>query len=453
MSGSTADAVVCGVGIAGIAAAWHLTRAGLRDVALVEAGEPMSLTSDKSTECYRNFWPGPGDGMVRLMNCSLDLLEALAEATGNPFHLNRRGYLYATSDPQRLTTLRRAAEESSALGAGALRLHPSGTHAYQPEPNAIHRDGFDLIADPALLRRHFPYLAPDLIGALHVRRAGWFSAQQLGRLLLEQARAGGAHLVRGEVQAIGAAGGQVRAVSVASAGGTFEISTPVFVNAAGPFARRVAGLLGSDLPVECELHAKASFGDPLGAMPRDAPLLILSDPQRLAWSDEERAALTESGESLLLEELPSGVHARPEGPADSPVFLALWPYHTPIVAPAFPPRSDRDYPEVVLRGLKRLLPAVGPYVERMPRPFVDGGYYVRTRENRPLIGPLGPAGSFVLAALSGFGLMASLGAGELLALHACQGTLPGHARWFLPSRYADPAYAGLLAGWEGTGQL
>ena len=453
MSRSTADAVVCGAGIAGIAAAWQLTRAGLRDVVLVEAGEPFSLTSDKSTECYRNFWPGPGDGMVRLMNRSLDQLETLAEATGNAFHLNRRGYLYTTSDPLRLRALVRSAEESSALGAGPLRGHLSGPQAYQPEPGEGPRDGFDLIADPAELLRHYPYLAPNLIGALHVRRAGWFSAQQLGRLLLEQARAGGTSLVRGEVQAVEAAGDRVRAVSVASDGGSSRISTPIFVNAAGPFARRVAGLLGSDLPVECELHAKVSFADPLGAMPRHAPLLVLSDPQRLDWSDEERTALTESGETVLLEEMPSGVHARPEGPVDSPVFLALWPYHTPIVPPAFPLRYDSSYPEVVLRGLTALLPAAGPYVERMPRPYVDGGYYVRTRENRPLIGPLGPTGSFVLAALSGFGLMAALGAGELLALHAGERPLPDHARWFLPSRYYDPAYAALLAGWEGSGQL
>jgi glycine/D-amino acid oxidase-like deaminating enzyme len=304
-----------------------------------------------------------------------------------------------------------------------------------------------------MLRLHFPYLAPDLIGALHVRRAGWFSAQQLGRLLLEQSRAGGARLVRGEVQAIDSTGDRIHAVSVASDGGSVEISTPLFVNAAGPFARRVAGLVGLDLPVECELHAKVSFGDPLGAMPRRAPLLILSDPQRLSWNDEERAALTESGEAFLLEEMPSGLHARPEGPADSPVFLALWPYHTPIVPPAFPLTFESSYPEVVLRGLRTLLPAIGPYVERMPRPYLDGGYYVRTRENRPLIGPLGPAGSFVLAALSGFGLMAALAAGELLSLHAGEGLLPDHARWFLPSRYDDPAYALLLADWVGSGQL
>ena len=57
----TADAIVCGAGIIGIACAWHLAvRHGLRRVAIVDERPPLSLTSDKSTECYRNWWPGPG---------------------------------------------------------------------------------------------------------------------------------------------------------------------------------------------------------------------------------------------------------------------------------------------------------------------------------------------------------------------------------------------------------
>ena len=58
----TADAVICGAGIAGIATAYHLTVGhGLRRVLLVDPRPPLSLTSDKSTECYRNWWPGPGN--------------------------------------------------------------------------------------------------------------------------------------------------------------------------------------------------------------------------------------------------------------------------------------------------------------------------------------------------------------------------------------------------------
>jgi sarcosine oxidase subunit beta len=55
----TADVVICGAGIAGISAAYHLSvRHGIENVLLVDEGAPLSLTSDKSTECYRNFWPG-----------------------------------------------------------------------------------------------------------------------------------------------------------------------------------------------------------------------------------------------------------------------------------------------------------------------------------------------------------------------------------------------------------
>ena len=59
------DVVVCGAGIAGIAAAHALTQTELKRVLIVDPGPPLSLTSDKSTECYRNWWPGPGDAMVR----------------------------------------------------------------------------------------------------------------------------------------------------------------------------------------------------------------------------------------------------------------------------------------------------------------------------------------------------------------------------------------------------
>lgn len=71
--------LLCGAGIAGIAAAYHLAvHAGIKKVVLVDERPPLSLTSDKSTECYRNWWPGPGPAMVSLMNRSIDIMERLA---------------------------------------------------------------------------------------------------------------------------------------------------------------------------------------------------------------------------------------------------------------------------------------------------------------------------------------------------------------------------------------
>ena len=96
-----AEVVVIGAGIAGVSVAYHLTaKHGVTRAVLVDPRPPLTLTSDKSTECYRNWWPSRE--MVGLMNRSIDLLEEHARASGNVFRLNRRGYVYATADALRV---------------------------------------------------------------------------------------------------------------------------------------------------------------------------------------------------------------------------------------------------------------------------------------------------------------------------------------------------------------
>ena len=102
MSTLSSEVVICGAGIAGVATAYHLAvRRGVRDIVIVDERPPLTLTSDKSAECYRNWWPGPGNDMVALMDRSVDLLEELAVESDNVFRLNRRGYLFATAEPAR----------------------------------------------------------------------------------------------------------------------------------------------------------------------------------------------------------------------------------------------------------------------------------------------------------------------------------------------------------------
>ena len=133
MSSLTAEVVICGAGIAGIAAAYHLAvRRGVRGVVLIDEGAPLSLTSDKSTECYRNWWPGPGDDMVALMNRSIDLLEELARESGNRFLLNRRGYLFVTADPAQVPVFVERAHEAAQRGVGPARIHRHPASDYRP---------------------------------------------------------------------------------------------------------------------------------------------------------------------------------------------------------------------------------------------------------------------------------------------------------------------------------
>ena len=70
-----------------------------------------------------------------------------------------------------------------------------------------------------------------------------------------------------------------------------------------------------------------------------------------------------------------------------------------------------------------------------------------------LAGPLPVGGAFVAGALSGYGLMSSNVAGELVATHVTGGALPAYAPAFAPSRYDDPAYAALVETWGDSGQL
>ena len=454
---TTPPILICGAGIAGISAAYHLAvRHGIEDVILVDELPPLSLTSDKSTECYRNWWPGPGDAMVSLMNRSIDLLEELAHTSRNAFHLNRRGYLYLTATQAKIPEMICTAEETSRLGAGPLRIHqglPSDLAYLPPEPQefANQPTGADLLLDPALIHCYFPDISEDAVAALHVRRAGWFSAQQLGAYLLDQARAHGVQLIKARLTGIDINTGRVNAVHLDDAS---RLEVRKFVNAAGPYLNTVSQMLGIDLPVYCELHYKAGFKDHLGAVPRDAPLLIWTDPQTLSWSPEEQQLLSSDDHSRwLLNELPPGVHTRPDGPADSPIILMLWEYQTKVVEPVWPPPLDLDYPEIVLRGLATMIPALQAYVGKAPRPVLDGGYYTRTWENRPLIGPLPVEGAYVIGALSGFGLMASLAAGELLAAHCIGSALPPYAPAFNLGRYQDPKYLRLLENWGTSGQI
>ncbi|KPV50084.1 FAD-dependent oxidoreductase, partial [Kouleothrix aurantiaca] len=278
--------------------------------------------------------------------------------------------------------------------------------------------------------------------------------QQFGMVLLEAARERGVRLLRGTVAGVDVRDGHVEGVRVETEHGPQTIATRCFVDAAGPMLGQVARLLGVELPIYSERHIKIAFNDHLGAVPRDAPMLIWTDPVTLPWDEDEREALAEDPDTAwMLGELPSGVHCRPEGHVGGAVLLILWNFHLDPVEPRFPIEVDEFYPELALRGMSVMLPGLARYFDRAPKPYIDGGYYTKTRENRPLVGPLPVGGAYVVGALSGFGLMASCAAGELLAAHIAGAPLPPYAPALALARYDDPAYQQLLANWGDVGQL
>ena len=396
--------MVVGAGIAGVTTAHQLARRGLADVVIVDPRAPLTLTSDKSTECYRNFWPN--DPMIGLMNRSIDIYEELSNDID--FGLNQRGYLFATADHQRLESMK----------GDVARLAARGVRAR--------------VIDAQQLRIEHPYITSDAVGAVHWERAGWFRAQDLGQWMLEEAREAGTRLIKNEVVALDTG-------RVILDDGT-EISAPTTILAAGPMSRTVASLADLDLPLYSELHLKVSFRDHLGVIPREATMTIWSDPQTLDWSPEEAEELSAIGRNELLGEMPIFCHFRPEGGTESPYIVALWEYHDLVLEPTWPLPDDPLYPEVVMRGLTTMVPGLEVYLDRMPASTVDGGYYTRTVENRPLIGPTQVEGVYLMAGFSGFGIMAAAGAADLVSAHVTGERLPPYADAFLLSRYDDAEY-------------
>lgn len=461
MVSRTADVLVCGAGICGISAAYHLAvKQGIKKVVLVDERSPMSFTSDKSTECYRNWWPGPGNTMLRFMNRSIDLLEELALESQNFFNLNRRGYVFLTGDPQRAAQYERTAGEISRLGAGPLRLHRGlpGDPPYLPHPAEGFQDlptGADLVLDRELIRQTFPFVGEQAIAMLHIRRCGWLSAQQLGAYLLAQARAMQVEFIHGRVAQVAVEAGRVQTVMIETPAGHQRVQAGALVIAAGPFLKQMASLVGVELPVYNELHAKVAIQDYLGVVPSSVPLMLWDDPVQLPWSEEERTELAASQKTRwLLQTFPSGVHFRPEGKGRGAYLLGIWTYDIQKQEPVPEPSFDPYYAEVILRGLIQMIPGLSVYLGRTRKPRVDGGYYCKTRENRPLIGPLPVKGAFVFGAVSGFGIMGGMAGGELLASHVVGSALPDYAPEFLLSRYQDPAYLQLLPQLEAaSGQL
>lgn len=455
---TTPNIVILGAGIAGLATAYHLSvKHGIKNIAIVDERAPMELTSSRGTMAYRNWFPGPGDAMVQLMNRSIDLLQEIDAVSNQAVQLSQNGYLYFTAQESQIETWRELARDAQQRGVGEFREHHTAD-TYIPSPRSpvvatlVARNGTDLIADPDIVHQLFPCVTQDAVAMLHVRRCGAFDVPRMGAWLLQHAQAHGAQFIRDRVEKITTHHNRIESIHLASGA---ELSTCTLILAAGPLLPEIARMLEIEIRVYNELHAKITLRDTARVFPNYGDLMLWNDPQTLEWNETGRAAFSKSDSTRRLpDEFPGGVHFLPKGTAGDPKIMGLWTYDIHEMPYQESPTYDPYLAEITLRGLARFIPAASVYIGRGNEAVVDGGYYCKTRENRPLIGPLPVQGTYVIGALSGFGVMASQGAADLVSKHIVGTALPDYAKWFLLSRYQDPEYQQLLQLWDArSGQL
>ncbi len=379
---------------------------------LIDPRPPMSYTSAQSGDNYRNWWPHPV--MTAFTNDSIEELDRLASESGDAFNMTRGGYVLAS---------RQEIDDDTRVSG-----------------NAIAAD--------------YPWLSDEIRSVVHIRRGGDISGQQLGMYMLERIRECGGALHRGAVTAIDA--GKTFVLEIDQSG---SVEAEQVVNAAGPFANRIAGMLGEELPIRNVFQQKVAFEDRLGAIPRDMPFSIDLDPKKLNWSDEEKVLLADDPDlAWLSDTMPGGTHCRPDGGPNGKWVKLGWAYNEQFSEPqedlANEPTSDPQFPEIVMRGAAAFIPALIPYIEQPPTRYSHyGGYYTMTEENWPLIGPMEAEGAYMTAAMSGFGSMSACAAGRLCAAWMTGSELPSYAAALSKERYADGGLMQELQGASSKGLL
>jgi sarcosine oxidase subunit beta len=376
---ATADAVVIGGGIVGVATAFWLSRAGMDTVLLEMRGDLGSLTSAQSIESFRAQFTEPA--MSDLVQESIRIHENFAEIIGIPGYdlsLRYTGYLFVTDEPGLVDSLKAAVAKHHALGVTDSEFLTG-----------------------AEIRSRFPYISEQALAATFRPRDGQFSSHAATHGFAKGSTA--RFLLNTRVTGIRQDASGVCGVETPHG----DIATRTVVNAAGPFAGVVGRMLGLDLPVQPVRRQKA-YITPRPEIPQEAPLVI--DVARDAyWRPETGGA-----------------------------FIAWVDPDDRVREPRENLPTDWDFPATVLEKLIPLTPfweGVGSHLKRN-QVLLSAGQYVYTPDDQPLIGPLPEVPGFYLNCGYWAGVMLAAAAGRRLA-DLATGKLAVQQNPLRPTRYAE----------------
>ncbi|MGD1146777.1 MAG: FAD-dependent oxidoreductase [Thermoanaerobaculaceae bacterium] len=346
------EVVIIGAGVIGCSVAFHLARLGTRDVGVVEKERlPGSGSTSKANGGIRAQFTTEVN--LRMSLLSMAILESLAAEIGDPPIYRKAGYLFLTGDPARLGAMAAAAEFQRARGVSV-----------------------DLL-DAERVRAMVPYVDGPIVGGTFGPRDGFIDPGGLTSFFVREASRTGVRFHYGaEVTALRRdfAGD----LQVSTTAGSFI--APVVVNAAGPHARRVASMLGVDLPVE-PVRRHLIMSGPCPSLPPIIPMTIDAD---------------------------SGVLIRREGDR------ALIAYSNPDEPAGFNTEFDPDFPARIAEPLESRFPAVAAAGLDLRRSWT--GLYEVTPDHHAILGAApGRPGFYLANGFSGHGIMHAPAAGRAIA--------------------------------------
>lgn len=224
----TADVVVIGGGMMGMATAYYLKKLGLKDVVLLEKNTAASGATGRCAASFRAQWGGALN--ITLGKACIDRFEHLEEHLGVDLDIERyqNGYLLVAYTEKQFEQFKKNVELQNSMGVASSLLN--------------HKEALEIC--PGLA-------AEDAVGFSYYKRDGHADPMITNFAYLEASKRVGVRVEKfTEVTGFKVGAGEVKGV-VTNKG---SIDTDVIVNAAGPWAGRVGALAGLNIPVKGERH-------------------------------------------------------------------------------------------------------------------------------------------------------------------------------------------------------
>ena len=259
----TAEVVIVGGGVMGASTAYHLAHAGCDGVLLLE--RERFFGTQATGRCAGGIRHQFGTEInVQLSKLSLPMLYRFEEELGQPIDLNLCGYLFLLTKREDVEVFRRTLEMQQRLGVETEWL------------------------DPGEISELVPMMCLDgVLGGTFSRRDGLADPSSVVQGYVSGARRLGASLLTDvEVTDISVTNGRVDGL-VTDKG---AVSTPVVVNAAGPWAGVVGELAGLEIPV-VPLRRQIAVTGPIPELSSGFPFVI-DFAQSLYFHPEGEGILT-----------------------------------------------------------------------------------------------------------------------------------------------------------------
>ena len=240
-----AAVVIVGGGVIGLSTAYHLARAGVRDVVVVEQAEFGSGSTCRAAGGVRAQFSDAAN--IELGQRSLRTFETFEERFGQQIDLHQVGYLFLLDRPEDVAAFEANVELQNHLGVPSRMIDAGEAKRLSP---MIEADG--------------------VLAAAWSPEDGHCTPESVVLGYSGAARRAGARLIRNcQVTGIYVDAGVITGVKTPL--GT--ISTDTVVCAAGAWAKQCAAMAGVDLPVE-PLRRQVLTTAPIAGLDRRTPFTI-----------------------------------------------------------------------------------------------------------------------------------------------------------------------------------